>query len=142
MRIFFDANILFSAADPETATHDLFAGASRLCEVRTNPHALEEARRNLQLKRAHHLQGLERIRAQIVVSAAFRPVTGIDLPTQDMAVIGGAVGSGCSHLWTGDKKHFGGYYGRIIEGVAIVSSTMLADVLLTKGWRPSIKPSF
>lgn len=38
--------------------------------------------------------------------------------------------SKCTHLWTGDKKHFPQLYGKTIHGVKIVSSIMLAEEIL------------
>ena len=48
--------------------------------------------------------------------------------------MGGAVASRCSHLWTGDKRHFGSLYGRMIEGTKIASGVMVATDLSARGW--------
>ena len=54
MKLFLDANVIFSAAHREEGrSQDLVALARvGLCELLASAHALEEARRNLQLKSA------------------------------------------------------------------------------------------
>ena len=129
MRVFLDANILFSAADSQSATRQLLDEVLERAEVVTNLHALEEARRNLQIKRPQHLDGLAAIQRRIAMTAAFDNRIQAQLPQEDIPVVAGASGSGCSHLWTSDRRHFGRYYGKKIGGVLVVSSIMLADLL-------------
>jgi uncharacterized protein len=129
MRVFLDANILFSAADSQSATRQLLNELLDRAEVVTSPHTLEEARRNLQIKRPQHLGGLAAIQRRITITAAFDSQIQVQLPQEDIPVVAGASGSGCSHLWTSDRRHFGRYYGRRIGGVLVVSSMMLADLL-------------
>ncbi len=133
MRVFLDANILFSAADSHSATRQLLDEVLERTEAMTNPHALEEARRNLQMKRPQHLKGLTAIQRRITETAAFNNQVQVEVPDEDIPIVAGAVGSGCSHLWTSDRRHFGRYYGKRIHGVLVVSSTMLADLLTEAG---------
>jgi hypothetical protein len=65
------------------------------------------------------------------MTSAFIRIQIPSLPEKDIPVIGGAAGSKCTHLWTGDKKHFSKLYGKTIHGVRIVSNTMLAEEILT-----------
>ncbi len=53
-----------------------------------------------------------------------------------MAVLGGAVGSRCTHFWTEDKRHVGKLYGKTVEGVVIVDGIRLVDMLIKMGWKP------
>ena len=131
MRVFLDANVLFSAADGQSATRQLLNEVLERAEVVTNPHAFEEARRNLQIKRPQHLDGLVAIQRRITTTTAFDNRIQVQLTQEDLPVVAGAVGSGCSHLWTSDRRHFGRYYGKEIGGVRVVSSVMLADLLST-----------
>jgi hypothetical protein len=89
----------------------------------------EEARRNLQLKRPQFSDGLGQLKPRLTSSSRLTPVSGIDLPDKDRPVLFGAVGAGCSHLWTSDSRHFGALYGKTVRGTRIVSSIMLADEL-------------
>ncbi len=136
MRIFLDANILFSAAAPHTATRRLLDAASGYAVLVTNPHAWEEARRNLARKRPHFEPGLESLKKTVILSNAFAHAGPIDLPECDIPVLAGAIGSKSTHLWTGDKQHFGKWYGKEQCGVTVVSSVLLADILFEMGWKP------
>ncbi len=129
MKVFIDANILFSASDPRSATYRLFKLLVRHGELVTNPHAWEEARRNLALKRPNHLDGLEALRDLVGDTTAFKLPTSVAIPEKDQPIIGGAIGADCTHLWTSDRTHFGAYYGRKIDGVTVISSTQLADLI-------------
>lgn len=137
MRIFLDANILFSASLDGSATQLLLDVALKYSnECITCPHALDEAKRNIETKRPQQSSGLKKIIESISVSNAFYTDLSINLPQQDVPILAGAIGSKCTHLWTSDKKHFGVFYGKSIHGVQIVSSLLLADILIDLGWRP------
>ena len=136
MRIFLDANVLFSAAASESATRRLLEAVLRHAEAVTCPHAWEEARRNLALKRPSLLDGLDALERRLEITLAFAaPLPATELPACDEPVLAGAIGAGCSHLWTGDRRHFGRYYGRTLGGVRIVSAAMLADEFAALGLR-------
>jgi len=102
----------------------------------TNHHAREEAYRNLLLKRPDQVSGLNELLKYFTVSNMFKNMVLHELPEQDIPIICGAVGSECTYLWTGDKRHFGKWYGKKLNGVAVVSSAMLADILIGMGWKP------
>lgn len=128
MRIFLDANVLFSAADPRSATFELLQDAAVQADLLTSAHVLEEARRNLQIKRPKLLAGLDQVMKSVQLSAHYAKVSA-DLPEKDLPVLCGAVGSRCTHIWTGDKQHFGRFFGKTVHGVRIVSATQLLDEL-------------
>jgi len=134
MRIFLDANVLFSAAGAESATRALLDIVLLHAEAVTNEHAWEEARRNVERKRSHLTAALNNLKPEIEFSEKFKEMDYPVLPDKDQPIIGGAVASRCTHLWTGDKRHFGPLYGRSIQGVKIVSGVMLADEISAKGW--------
>jgi predicted nucleic acid-binding protein len=136
VRIFLDANILFSAAASGSATRKLLKAAAQYSEVLTSPHTWEEARINIRKKRPDELKGLQELQKWIQISAAFKSDLKIKLPKQDVPVLAGAIGSQSTHLWTSDKKHFGKWYGKEVYGVMIVSSIILADILMKEGWNP------
>ena len=136
MKVFLDANILFSAASPASPTRQLLEAIQRHARAVTNEHAWEEARRNLEQKRPHLVDDLHRLRDRVEFSAKFRALAEPVLPEKDQPIMGGAVASACTHLWTGDKRHFGRLYGRTVHGTRIVSGPMLADEMATRGWLP------
>ena len=136
MRVFLDANALFSASTAGSATRRLLEALFRRAEVVTNVHAWEEARRNLQQKRPNQLPGLREIEPRLRFVSAYTPVPGTGLPAKDQPVLGGAIGGQCTHLWTSDERHFGTLYGQKIQGVRVVSSLKLAEELIGQGWKP------
>ncbi len=86
----------------------------------TSPYAIEEARRNLDDEDARvRLQRL--VTGLDVVSdvAMGRLPDGVDLPGQDQPILLSAIAARATHLLTGDRAHFGAYFGRRVAGVLI-----------------------
>jgi hypothetical protein len=129
MRIFLDANILFSAAQPHSRMRAFLEVLFDRADCLTNAYAVEEARRNLELKFPGGLKALERLTRQCEMVSQL--VTGLDveLPLKDMPILGGAIAGRATHLLTGDEKDFGKYWGKMIQGVKIVSPRMLVKEL-------------
>jgi hypothetical protein len=119
-RIFLDANVLFSAA------YRIGSGLQRLWQlgpatlVLSTPYAIEEARRNLVDEQAR--VRLDHLVAQMTVvsdvSAGELPA-GVTLPVKDRPILLAAIAIKATHLLTGDRAHFGAYFGRQIAGVRI-----------------------
>jgi predicted nucleic acid-binding protein len=118
-RLFLDANVLFSAAyQPD-------AGLLRLWNVKnvalcSSRYALEEARINLadegQRARLSRLSG-----AVGLFEAGERALPrGILLPEKDVPIFLAAIEAHATHLLTGDVRHFRAYFGKKIEGIAIM----------------------
>jgi len=128
VKLFLDANILFSASDPKSATHQLLMMVAKTVPLITSPHAENEARRNLANKRAHLLPGLESLLVNVTLSHALADISALKLEEKDKPILAGAIASGCTHLWTSDKMHFGHLYGHTIHGVTIVSSLQLLAI--------------
>lgn len=136
MRIFLDANILFSAAKSDGALRRLL-GLVRAAghECWADGYVLEEARRNLHAKAPDGLRALEGIVAAIRLAEA-HPADAAQafsarLPEKDRPVLAAAVRLGCAALVTGDRSHFGAFYGKTLAGVAIHSPRSLAEALLS-----------
>jgi hypothetical protein len=53
----------------------------------------------------------------------------LEIADRDKPILAGAIGAGCTHLWTSDRLHFGNLYGEVFHGVRIVSSIHMADEL-------------
>jgi uncharacterized protein len=135
MRIFLDANILFSAAKSNSAVRQLLEllrdGRHNLC---ADDYVVAEARRNLELKAPD--SSLEDLLAQVDVAAFEATELPSDvaalLPEKDWPVLAAAMRLRCEALVTGDRTHFGALYGKTINGVSIHSPRSLAEAVLTK----------
>ena len=138
MRIFLDANILFSAADPVSATRRVLEALLEHGEAVTSPHAVEEAGRNLEIKRPQCVADFKKLLERLHTTHAFADLTDSHIPfsKEDIAVLGSAIGTRCTHFWTGDKCHFNKLYGKTVEGVMIVDGIRLVDMLIELGWEP------
>lgn len=138
LRIFLDANVLFSAARAPGAMRQM------LNALKTQGHTLVaddyvciEARRNLATKAgAEAQQDLEAILANVELGGAkqiMKPVHAQAaqwLPEKDRPVLLAAIALRCDALVTGDKTHFGAGYGQSFAGVTLYSPAQLALALL------------
>jgi predicted nucleic acid-binding protein len=118
--LFLDANVLFSAAySPESRLRALWDATS--IELVTSHYAIEEARRNLpRPEQRERLEKLLRgVRQVHEADPACIPEEMI-LPEKDRPIIAAAIASGATHLITGDRAHFGVWYGKEIGGVLIL----------------------
>jgi predicted nucleic acid-binding protein len=118
-RLFLDANVLFSAA------YRPAAGLLQIWKLRdvtlcSSRYALEEARINL--TEEHQRRRLSRLSEQIQLFDAVhgKLPRGISLPEKDVPIMLAAIAARCTHLLSGDVRHFGAYFGKKIEGVAII----------------------
>ncbi len=130
MRVFLDANVLFSAARRgsavERALEELAAAGARLV---TCQHALTEARRNLASKRVADLPGLEAWLARLEVTALMADASHLGLAEKDQPVFGGAMAAGCTHFVTGDLRHFGDWMGQTVAGLRVRTlAALLAEL--------------
>ena len=118
--LFLDANVLFSAAyAAEAGLLELW----RLAEVRlvSSQYAIEEASRNLsdrrQQSRLNRL--LRRVQVRANEPEGVLP-HGLVLAAKDRPILAAAIAAGATHLLTGDRTHFGQYFGRSVGGVTIL----------------------
>jgi uncharacterized protein len=134
MKVFLDANVLFSAARVESPLHAMVLTLVHRSACVTNSHAVAEAERNVILKQPEHADSFRQLMSHIPIENRFSDPVDIALADKDKPILGGAIGCQCTHLLTGDKTHFGSFYGREIQGVRVVSPRLLADHLLELGW--------
>jgi predicted nucleic acid-binding protein len=138
VRVFLDANILFSAAKSDGAVRALLRLlVERAQECWADTYVVAEARRNLEAKGAHALQMLDTLLADVRIAAARSPSADPAaaevlawLPEKDHPVLAAAIALGCDALVTGDRTHFGRGYGRTFGGVMIHSPRSLLESLL------------
>ena len=140
MRIFLDANILFSAAKSAGAVRQL------LTKLLANGHVLVvddyvliEARRNLTRKAAADaIEYLDALLAQIEMNHVQHSPqrtgsvqTQADwLPDKDRPVLLAAITLQCEALVTGDRTDFGAGFGKAFGGVTIYAPAQLAAIAL------------
>jgi len=130
MRVFLDANILFSGARPNSRMGAFLETLSRQADLLTNAYAFEEARRNLELKFPDSLKALEKLARQCEMISQLSVDLEVELPHKDQPILGGAVAGRATHLLTGDERDFGKFLGKTVQGVKIVSPKMLAEEVL------------
>jgi uncharacterized protein len=130
MRIFLDANILFSAALPKSRMGVFLETISSQADFLTNAYAVEEARRNLELKFPGSVKNLERLVKKCEMISQLAADLEIELPLKDKPILGGAIAGHATHLLTGDERDFGKFWGKTIQGVKIISPKLLAEEML------------
>jgi predicted nucleic acid-binding protein len=134
MRVFLDANILFSAAQPHSRTRSLVTLLLNHAACLTNAYAVEEARRNLESKFPSALAGLPLLVQKCEITLSPDGALEIEVREKDRPILGGAVAGHATHLLTGDERDFGPHCGRTVQGVKIVSPRLLAEELVRLGW--------
>jgi predicted nucleic acid-binding protein len=134
MRIFLDANVLFSAAKSDGSVRELFRrllAAGHECWA--DDYVVIEARRNLASKGPEALAVLDTLLADLHLAAAQVPGPRVRdvswLPDKDRPVLAAAMRLKCEALVTGDRTHFGAGYGQTFGGVTIHAPRSLAEAL-------------
>lgn len=134
MKIFLDANILFSGSVSGSKIAKLIEIVKQHSECVTNLYAVEEARKNITRKKYGSIQGLKFLLRDIAVSSELIIDVPIEIKSKDIPILGGAIALQCTHLVTGDKKDFGFLYGQQVNNVLIVSPKLLAEEMVVRGW--------
>lgn len=119
-RLFLDANVLFSTAYGSPRIGSLWQRAAEGgCRLLASQYVIEEARRNLDETQQQRLGQLLRPIEEVADFPTARPCP-IDLPDKDIPVLWAAVAAKASHLLSGDVRHFGPYFGQVVQGVRIM----------------------
>ena len=137
MRLFLDANVLFSAAySPAGRARALFHLAERgRCKLSASTHVIDEALRNLRTKAPARLPKLDELLSIVEQVPAARPdlvawAAAKGLPDNDAPVLATAVSSSAEILVTGDRTHFGHLFGRSVGGTVVASLSDALDTVL------------
>jgi len=133
LRVFVDANVLFSACRPGAGLQRLLHDVAARGQLVTSETALGEAKRNLAAKKPLWLTGLPEIMAAFDKVTHLEPRLAADLPAKDLPILSAAVAESCTHLLTGDRKHFGSHFGRRLHTVKIVSPELLDQEIFSTG---------
>jgi predicted nucleic acid-binding protein len=136
MRLFLDANILFSAAYREGNSVELLFALARAghCSLLTSAFAQEEARRNIAAKKPDRLEALEGLLRQVTLvgepaAAAVAAAIQHRLPAKDAPILAAAVQAKADALVTGDRAHFGHLYGIVVDQVLVLTVAMTFEKL-------------
>jgi uncharacterized protein len=129
-RLFLDANVLFSAAYRSTSGLRKFWTLADV-ELVTSTYTVEEARRNLSEESQRRTLGVLLEGLEVIDQPPFKEeLRTSGLPEKDLPVLAAAFGVGATHLVTGDRRHFGKFFGRDLHGVRVLSP---ADYLTMAG---------
>jgi len=134
MKIFLDANIIFSASQLQSPSWQLLDRLSKNATLITHTAVWDEAQRNLLLKRPAWSAGLDYWRERVNQSQMISPCPDAGLPPKDAPILAAAIASKADRLLTGDLKHFGHLYGRTFQRVLIVSPRLLSEEIVNLGW--------
>lgn len=137
MRLFLDANVVFSAAhNPAGNARALFrlAGVGH-CALVASRYAIEEASRNIALKFPDCGPELTALISRLVVvpepsTTLVNDVCAAGLPEEDAPILAAAIASRAEALVTGDRRHFGAFYGATLQGVLILPPAEALNRLL------------
>ena len=135
MRLFLDANVVFSAAhNPRGNARELFGLASQgHCELVTSAYALEEARRNIALKYPECVPVIAELASALHLVAEAKEGAGADehgLPGKDAPILSAAIAARVALLVTGDQRHFGPLFSKVVGGVEVVKPAEALSRLL------------
>ncbi len=117
-RPFLDANVLFSAAY-KIDTRLLQLWKLKNVILCSSNYALQEARTNL-AGEDQRTRLTELSRPLQLFEAGQTSAPGILLPGKDMPILLAAIEARATHLLTGDVRHFRAYFGKKIQGIAII----------------------
>ncbi|MCF7992537.1 MAG: PIN domain-containing protein [Thiohalocapsa sp.] len=138
--LFLDANILFSAAyrDGSPALLLFELASARRCRLVTSGFAWDECHRNITLKSPQRGPALDALKGQLEYApvpdtAAIVRAANHGLPDKDAPILAAARQAKVDILVTGDRTHFGHLYGKVTDGVCVLTlSDSLARLLEEK----------
>ncbi len=127
MRVFLDANVLFTAAHNPGGKASLVIelGSKGCWSLLSSRYASEEARRNLVRKFPHCVHRLDEMQTSIRV-VGHQPTHPYPkgLAAKDQPIFQAALASKATHLLTGDLKDFGAFMNKPDETFGILVQTV------------------
>jgi uncharacterized protein len=120
-RVFLDANVLFSASR-RANSGVLWLWHRPKLHLLTSDYAVGEAERNLLAADDRDRLATMLETVEIVTSpslSTLRELPTVNLPEKDQPILAAAINARATHLITGDKRHFGKFFGQNIRGVLI-----------------------
>jgi len=132
VKIFLDANVLFSGGHISSNLRKLIEYLSEFHDLVTSDYAYTEARRNILSKRPLWLEGFQRMMSAIQVVSSIDADVEVQIAAKDRPILATAIRESCNILMTGDKRDFGFFYGQTIQGVTVMSPLIVAKKLVQK----------
>ncbi|MFY9974122.1 MAG: PIN domain-containing protein [Chromatiaceae bacterium] len=139
MRLFLDANILFSAAhNPSGNACALFSLARKgVVQLYSSGFAHDEARRNIALKFPQCREALEDLLKEIEQVREpqlqyVRAARLAGLPEKDAPILAAATAARVDALVTGDKRHFGTLFGQRVGSVIVLPPADALQLVLER----------
>lgn len=134
MRLFFDANTLFTTAHNPNGKAALIVdlGAEGYWELYTSAYAIEEARRNLEAKFSAALSEFAKPLTSFQTGPESRAhPCPAGLPDKDCPIYLAAQGCRATHLLTGDIRDFGPFMNQpsITDGLVIQTVAQFLEAL-------------
>ena len=134
MRLFFDANTLFTTAHNPNGKAALIVdlGAEGYWELYTSAYAIEEARRNLEAKFPAALSEFAKLLTSFQTGPESRTHQCLaGLPDKDCPICLAAQGCRATHLLTGDIRDFGTFMNQpsITDGLVIQTVAQFLEAL-------------
>ena len=133
LRVFLDANVIFSASNSESNIARLIKLVIDKHTAITSDFAMEEARRNVELKRPAWLESFATLSPQLQRAPSLLFDLPVELEEKDRPILCAAIRAKSDLLVTGDRKHFGHLYEQTIEGMTVVSVLGLAERIVPPG---------
>jgi len=125
MKIFLDANIIFSACNNGSTIAEFLNNLyKKKYKLITCDYAVEEASRNLSAKRPDWLKNLPRILSKLESKPSRNMDIKVELAEKDRIILTSAIYYKCEIMITGDKRDFGHLYGKKISGTKILSPSL------------------
>ncbi len=133
MRVFLDANILFSASFTQSRLADLLDELQHHAVLLTNDYARTEAERNVAAKLPKRLSAHRKFVSSLELVPTRLFALEFNLAKKDLPILCGAIAGKADFLVTGDKKDFGHLFGQTVRDVKIVTVQMLFVELIERG---------
>lgn len=144
MKLFLDANVMFSAAYTVRGRSSLLFALALDSGVglQSSAYAIEEARRNLQTRFADRLHDFLPLLplVQVVpepVGAVLNRVLDLGIVPKDAPVLAAALQAKSDVFVTGDRRHFAALFGQRVEGVLVLCTSQALDALASPTSEPS-----
>ena len=140
MKLFLDANVIFTAAySAQGLSRSLFRlAAARKCSLCTSAFAHEEAIRNIHNKAPQKLADLTVLMKQVEILPEPHPkwvtwAAGLPLARKDAPVLAAALQGKVDIFVTGDRRDFGRLFGQVLRGVKILMPAAALEAVALLG---------
>ncbi len=131
MKIFLDANIIFSACKPDSAIASLVSILAKKHRLISCDYAVEEAERNLLRKQNEWHKSFKSVLKGIGVKKTITQKIPVQLADKDVVILSSAIFYKCKILITSDKRDFGHLICKTIQDTKILTPSMVYEEILS-----------